>query len=93
MPPSAESTDFERLRPLPVDFEIQNYTEIRLFIANDQTTLEYNDRVTLVYTPRNPAIIPGLEAAGEYVRSRATVNIIDNDCEFRTSTNWRCSLS
>ena len=80
------AADFDGLRPLSVDFEIQNYAEIRLFIANDQITLEYNDRVTLVYTPSNRAIIPGIEAAGEYVRSVATVNIIDNDRKFHTST-------
>ena len=53
--------------------------EIRLFTSNDQITLEYDDRVQLVFTPDNPALIPGLEDEGEYIRNTAIVNIIDND--------------
>ena len=35
----------------------------------------------LRFTPDNPALIPVLEASGEYIRDTATVNIIDNDCK------------
>ena len=65
--------------------EFENEAEIRIFISNDEITLEYDDRVILTFTPGNPALIPGLEDEGEYVRDTATVNIIDNDS--------RCCLS
>ena len=57
--------------------------EIRLFIANDEVTLEYEDRVLLNFHPTAADLIPGLEAVGEYVRNTAIVNIIDNNCKFR----------
>ena len=53
--------------------------EIRLFTSNDQITLEYDDRVRLVFTPDNPDLISGVEDVGEYIRDTAIVNIIDND--------------
>ena len=53
--------------------------EIRLFTSNDQITLEYDDRVLLVFTPDNPGLISGVEGIGEYIRDTAIVNIIDND--------------
>ena len=74
---SAVSSDFERLAPISVT----NSEEIRLFTANDEITLEYDDRVLLQFTPDNPGLIPGLEAMGEYIRSSGTVHIIDNDCK------------
>ena len=74
---SAVSSDFERLTPISVT----NSEEIRLFTANDVITLEYDDRVLLQFTPDNPGLIPSLEAMGEYIRSSATVHIIDNDCK------------
>ena len=55
--------------------------EIRLFTANDEVTLEYEDRVRLDFDPTSAELITGLEAVGEYVRNTAIVNIIDNDCE------------
>ncbi|CAI8013544.1 hypothetical protein GBAR_LOCUS8570 [Geodia barretti] len=72
---TAADSDFERLTPIPVT----NNAEIRLFAANDEITLEYDDRVLLRFAPDNPALITGLPAMGEYVRDSATVNIIDND--------------
>ena len=56
-----------------------NNEEIRLFTSSDQITLEYDDRVLLVFTPDNPGLIPGVEGVGEYIRDTAIVNIIDND--------------
>ena len=53
--------------------------EIRLFTRNDQITLEYDDRVQLVFTPSYPDLIPVVEDVGEYIRDTAIVNIIDND--------------
>ena len=58
--------------------------EIRLFTRNDQITLEYDDRIQLIFTPNNPALIPGVEGVGEYIRDTAIVNIIDND------SRWFC---
>ena len=55
------------------------YEEIRLFTSIDQITLEYDDRIKLIFTPNNPALIPGVEDVGEYIRDTAIVNIIDND--------------
>ena len=55
--------------------------EIRLFTANDEVTLEYEDRVLLNFDPILTNLIPRLEALGEYVRNTAIVNIIDNDCK------------
>ena len=56
-----------------------NNEDIRLFTSNDQITLEYDDRVLLVFTPNDPALIPVVEGAGEYIRNTAIVNIIDNE--------------
>ena len=56
-----------------------NEAAIRLFTRNDEKTLEYNDFVILTFTPADPATITGLESVGEYVRTSAIVNIIDND--------------
>ena len=57
--------------------------EIRLFIANDEVTLEYDDRVPLDFNPTFADLNTALEAVGEHVRNTAIVNIIDNDCKFR----------
>ena len=46
---------------------------------DDEVTLEYNDRVRLTYTPLIPHLLSGVEAAGEFIRHTATVNIIDTD--------------
>ena len=71
----APGFDFANL--IPITFA--NETNIRLVTLNDDTTLEYNEYVTLTFTPNNPAGITGLEDEGEYVRASAIVNIIDND--------------
>ena len=52
---------------------------VHLFAVNDEITLEYNDRVLLHFTPDDHYFIPDLQAAGQYVRDTAIVNIIDND--------------
>ena len=61
----------------------QPSAEIRLFTANDEVTLEYEDRVRLNFNPTAANLITDLESLGEYVRNSAIVNIIDNDCKFR----------
>ena len=69
-------SDFEALMPIAVSNTV---TVIRLYTYDDQIALEYSDSVILRYVPDNPALIPGLEAQGEYIRDTATVQIIDND--------------
>ena len=77
-PPCTDDSDFERLLPI----RVSNSANIRLFTANDDITLEYDDRVQLRFTPDNPALIPGLEGVGEFTRDSAIVNIIDDDCKY-----------
>ena len=69
------SSDFEDLQPITLN----NNAMVRLFTTNDGVTLEYDDTVILRFTPDNPAFIPGVEGAGEFIRDTAVVNIIDND--------------
>ena len=69
------NSDFERLLPI----HVTNSAGIRLFAPKDGVSLEYDDRVLLRFTPDNPGLIPGLQASGEYIRDRATVNINDSD--------------
>ena len=54
---------------------------IHLFSRNDDITLEYDDTVILrfIVIPGFFSLIPQLEAAGEYIRDTAIVDIIDND--------------
>ena len=59
------------------------YAEIRLFTANDEVALEYEDRVKLNFDSTSDDLITVLQILGEYVRNAAIVNIIDNDCKFR----------
>ena len=62
---------------MPIQFT--NSAEIRLFTASDRVSLEYDDRILLRFTPDNPGLIPGVEAAGEYIRDTARININDSD--------------
>ena len=71
----AEASDFERLLLITV----RNTADIRLFASNDDISLEYDDRVRVVFTPDNLALISGVESFGQYIRTTATVKIIDND--------------
>ena len=54
---------------------------IQLFSRNDDIILEYNDTVILrfIAAPGVTPLIQALEAAGEYIRDTAIVDIIDND--------------
>ena len=72
-------SDFAALSTIMYNSGSSESVEIRLFTSNDQITLEYDDRVLLVFTPDNPDLIPVLESYGEYIRDTAIVNIIDND--------------
>ena len=72
----ADASDFERLLPIRVS---NAAASIRLFTANDDISLEYDDRVRLEFTPDNPALINGVEGMGQYFRTTAFVNIVDLD--------------
>ena len=50
---------------------------VRLGTNSDTITLEYDDRVRLMFTPDSSALLDGV---GEYIRDSTTVNIIENDC-------------
>ena len=77
------SSDFFNLQPIGVSVtSTLPSAEIRLFAANDEVTLEYEDRVKLDFIPTAADLITVLEAEGEYVRNSAIVNIIDSDCKF-----------
>ena len=74
--------DFERLSPpISVDLDLNSDpVEIRLFMENDDISLEYNESIILRFTtPDDPNLIADLEAIGQYIRDTARVNIIDND--------------
>ena len=76
------SSDSENLQPIGVSVtSALPRAEIRLFTANEEVTLEYEDRVRLDFNPTAANLITALESFGEYVRNTAIVNIIDNDCK------------
>ena len=70
-----DDSDFVAFNPLWV----VNTTAVHLLTYDDNITLEYDDSVILTFTPNDPDLISSLEAAGEYIRDTATVNIRDND--------------
>ena len=70
-----DDSDFVAFNPLWVG----NTTAVHLLPYDDDITLEYDDSVILTFTPNDPDLISSLEAAGEYIRDTATVNIRDND--------------
>ena len=71
-------SDFQSLQPI----NFINAADIRLFITNDDITLEYDDKVRLTFNPDSPDLITDTENQGMYVRDTATVNIVDNDSEY-----------
>ena len=73
-------SDFSSLTTIMYNSGNSDNGEIRLFTSIDHITLEYDDRIKLVFTPNNPALIPVVEDVGEYIRDTVIVNIIDNDC-------------
>ena len=70
-----EESDFQQLEVIVEE----NKAVIQFFARNDDVTLEYDDRVSLIYTSSLPGLIPQLEIAGEFIRDVVTVQIIDND--------------
>ena len=76
-------TDFQPFSTTDQVITADNDIAIQLFSRNDDITLEYNDTVILKFIVRSglETLIQQLEAAGEYIRDTAIVNIIDNDCK------------
>ena len=72
------SSDYERIVNISTS-ESGNTSSLTFVPHDDDITLEYDDRVTLTFTPINTYLIDAFEATGEFVRHRATVNIIDTD--------------
>ena len=74
---NADSTDFEVLSSQMSGGEVQFFTR------NDEITLEYDDRVSLVYTPEIADLAQLLEqqVPPEFLRANATLQIDDNDRE------------
>ena len=74
-------TDFQPFSTPDLTVTVTNDIAIQLFSRNDYITLEYNDTVILrfIVHPGLAPLIQQLEAAGEYIRDTATVDIIDND--------------
>ena len=73
------TSDFQTLDGIRV---LGNSANIELFTTNDEITLEYDDRISLNFSPDDANIITFVENAGEYIRDKARVNIIDNDGKF-----------
>ena len=63
--------------------ERSGYSAIGMNVIPDQDdlSLEDNDRIKLVFIPRNPFFTPAVffQATGECLRDVAFVNIIDDD--------------
>ena len=68
-------SDYEEF--VPIRFE--NNADIRFHTRQDLISLEYDDRVILIFTPDDPNLISAAEIEGEYIRNTAIVNIIDDD--------------
>ena len=76
-----DTTDFQPFSTTDRTVSADHDIAIQLFSRNDDITLEYNDTVILrfIVNPGLAGLIQLLEAAGEYIRHTATVDIIDND--------------
>lgn len=73
------TTDFNTVPPIQL---LDSKALIQLFTTNDMITLEYEDTVTLRFTPSLPNFIQLVEDGGEFIRDTTTVNIIDNDRKY-----------
>ena len=73
-----ELGDFEPFPNISVQVVADN---IVIQTIDDNITLEYNDRINLVFTlsSEEADLLQMLEAEGEYLRDTASVTIIDND--------------
>ena len=77
---SVGSSDFTSMQQISFTNDNANpVTEIRVITLNDEVTLEYEDRVTLRFTPAQANFIENLADQFEYIRDTANINIIDKD--------------
>ena len=60
--------------------------EWRLDVEDDDTALEYDDKLNLVYSPRPSNVIDRFEAENQFVRYNASVHIDDNDSKSNVQT-------
>ena len=60
-----------------IPIRVSNTAEIEFYPLGDRITLEYDDRVLLRFTPDVSSLEGDVEGVGEYIRSNATINIID----------------
>lgn len=75
LPASIAELDFVELQPISV----VNSAVVNLLTADDDITLEYDDRVKLTFTPSSADLLSDVDSLGEYIRDTATVNIVDYD--------------
>ena len=91
---SIASQDYQHFRE--VTTSETGATSVTFITWDDEISLEYDDSVNLTFTPENQHLLDGIEAAGEFVRHAATVNIIDTDSQyiilFHTTTYIHCLL-
>ena len=73
--------DFDLIAPISVMISstTTNNPIIRLSVLDDDTTLEYDERIILIFSPDVPGFIGMVEEFDEYIRDTAIVNVIDND--------------
>ena len=81
---STDVTDFQPFSTPNRTVTAANDIDIQLFSRNDDIALEYADTVILrfIFNPGLTGLIQQLEAAGEYIRKTAIVDIIDNDRKY-----------
>ena len=81
---STDTTDFQPFSTTDQTVTAYNDIAIQVFSRNDDITLEYYDTAILkfIVNPGLEPLIQQLEAAGEYIRDTAIVDIIDNDRKY-----------
>ena len=62
-----------------IPIRVSNTAEIEFYPLGDHITLEYENMVLLRFTPDVSSPEGDVEGVGEYIRSNATINIIDDD--------------
>ena len=65
-----------------VETNYDGITVVPFVSINDDLSLEYNDKVKMIFTPYYERYIDELREKGEFVRTSAFVDIRDNDGEY-----------
>ena len=78
-----EVDDFEAFPPIHLEESGTHISvSIRMYIRNDEVTLEYDDQVALKFNPRINNFVQQFEDnKGEFIRNTATVTIVDKNRE------------